>query len=383
MHIAHITTIQLTAKLFLKPHFQYALRNGWRVSLISSNSSIGPAGLDSFDVDYREVALTRTPSPLRDLRALVEIIRELRSLKPDVVHAHTPKAALLGLLAAWICRVPTRIYHIHGLPTAELPNSGTIKAIRALEKITCRFATRVLCVSESVRRLAVQEGYAEKDRTTVPACGSISGIDVNHFDPELISLEARTLFRKRLNYQEDQTVALVLGRFAHDKGASDLTELLSHLEAVEPDIRVLWIGPTDASDPVSEATAATLASNHNFQHIEWEEDVRAALASVDIVLSLSKREGFPVSLLEAGAMMRPVVGYTATGVCDAVVDGHTGHLCTPGDTRQIAVLLERYAKSPRLSTAHGLNARRRAERDFNQEVVVTSTASHYRTAPQC
>ena len=131
--------------------------NGFGWELISSSGH----GLLEFGsregIAVHAVEMTRTITPLRDLRTLYQLWRLLLRLRPTIVDAHTPKGGLLGMTAAWLARVPARVYHVHGLP---LLMAGGVKqlVLRWSDRVAGRMAHRVLCVSESIRRAALNEG---------------------------------------------------------------------------------------------------------------------------------------------------------------------------------------------------------------------------------
>src|SRR5207237_6057682 len=127
-------------------------------------------------VSVAAVEMPRAITPLHDLVAIHELYRELRALKPAIVHAHTPKGGLLGLIAAWMARVPVRIYHVHGLPFMTA-HGVRKRLLQATEWISCTLASHVLCVSPSVRDVVVAKRLCSPRRIEVLREGSINGVD--------------------------------------------------------------------------------------------------------------------------------------------------------------------------------------------------------------
>ena len=138
--------------------------------LVEALSSPGPL-LERFGaregVRVHAVEMARRITPLQDLVAIARLWRRLRAIRPHIVHAHTPKAGLLGMIAAWLARVPVRIYHIHGLPL--MTASGHKRwLLRWSEKISCWLAQQVLCVSHSIRDVAIAETSVSYTHLTLP-----------------------------------------------------------------------------------------------------------------------------------------------------------------------------------------------------------------------
>src|SRR5690606_9683572 len=136
-----ITTVPISLKLLLRGQLHFMMAEGFEVMAVSSD---GPE-VDSLlqeGITHRVVRMTRTIAPLSDLVALIKLVSVIRTFKPDIVHTHTPKAGLLGMLAAWICRVPIRLHTVAGLPLME--RRGFVRAVLVLtEKITYACATAV------------------------------------------------------------------------------------------------------------------------------------------------------------------------------------------------------------------------------------------------
>src|SRR5690606_12947198 len=163
-------------------------------------------------VGVSAVPMERRITPLRDLKAVLQIARRLRELRPAIVHSHTPKGGLLGMIAASISRVPVRIYHIRGLPF--LAATGWRRRLLWLsEWVSCHLAHRVLCVSESMRREAVAARICPADRARVLLGGSGNGVDAeNRFNPDREGGESRRAVRERYGIGENAIVIGFVGR---------------------------------------------------------------------------------------------------------------------------------------------------------------------------
>src|ERR1043166_8688432 len=194
--------------------------------------------------------MARRITPLRDLAALWRMRRILRSIKPDIVHGHTPKGGLLAMMGAWWCGVPVRIYHVHGLPMVTATGMKR-RLLRLAEKTSCRLATQVLCVSESVRDVVIAEGLCPPEKIKVLLNGTIDGIDGEHtFNPDLVDANARYDIRQLHGIPADAAVIGFAGRIVRDKGVIELTQAWQKLRVEFPTAHLLVVGPFEEHDPL-------------------------------------------------------------------------------------------------------------------------------------
>ncbi|MDP9196475.1 MAG: glycosyltransferase, partial [Pseudomonadota bacterium] len=185
-------------------------------------------GQQLYDFTAREgitphaVPIERRIAPFTDLKSLWQLWRLFRRLKPDVVHTHTPKGGLLGTLSARLAGVPRVIYHIHGFPFVTQRGWKRF-VLKMAERISCRTAHRVLCVSRSLRGEAEKEGIYPARRIEVPLNGSIGGVDTDGlFNPERLPAGERQRIRSALGLAPDDPVIGFVGRLSHDKGMAEL-----------------------------------------------------------------------------------------------------------------------------------------------------------------
>jgi glycosyltransferase involved in cell wall biosynthesis len=329
-------------------------------------------------VQRHAIAMTRTISPVRDGVAGWRLYRLFVRLRPDVVHAHTPKGGMLGVIAARLAGVPAVLYTIHGLPFANA--TGARRALlKACELVSCRLAHRVFCVSGSMRTLAVAEKLARAEKLSVIAHGSVGGIDAtDRFNPA-VQAAAGAAWRAANGIPADATVITFIGRLTRDKGVLELERAWQQLRAADASAHLVLVGPIDSREREILDAVERLSADGRVRAIGLEWNTPPILAASDLLVLPTYREGFPVTLLEAAAMALPVVATAVPGCTDAVEHGVTGTLVPAKVSEALASAIGAYLADPDFRVAHGAAARSRVLRDFRPSRIWTDTFEAYRT----
>jgi glycosyltransferase involved in cell wall biosynthesis len=374
----HVTTVPITLA-FLHGQAAFMRSHGIATEAISSPGE----GLDEFaaseGVPVHPVVMARRISPAADAIALSQLVRTLRRLRPQIVHAHTPKAGLLGTMASRLAGVPVTIYHLHGLPleTARGLKRGIL---RWSDRTACRLADRVLCVGPSVRESALAYGLCPAERMKVLLRGSINGVDAaGRFDPDRLAAGTREEVRREMGIPVDALVLGFMGRIAADKGIRELVEAWNLLSRRHPGLHLLLVGPAEVGDAVSRSALDSTDADSRVHRAGLRWDTPRWYAAMDVVALPTYREGLPVVPLEAAAMRLPVVATSIPACADAVVDGETGSLVPPRDGRALADALDRYLRNPDLRGSHGREARDRMLRWFRPEAMWEALLGEYQS----
>ncbi len=374
--LLHITTVSETLG-FLIGQVGYLRAQGFEVHALSSPGEWLGTFAARERVPVHAVELLRRITPLQDLRALSRIRRVLRRLRPVIVHGHTPKGGLLGMIAATLERVPVRVYHLHGLPLMTATGMRR-QLLTWTERVSCRLAHQVFCVSHSLREVAIAEGLCPADKIKVLLGGSINGVDaVGRFNPGRLPEGTRAAIRARYGIPTEATVVGFVGRIVRDKGMVELAAAWRALRERFPQLHLFLVGPFEPQDPVPAEVTALFHSDPRIHlaGVCWETP--PLYAAMDFMVLPTYREGFPVVPLEAAAMGLPTIATRIPGCIDAIEDRRTGLLVPPRDAAALAEALAVYLREPKLWHRHGRAARERVLRDFRQEALWEALAAEY------
>lgn len=380
--LVYTVTHAVTARSFLRGQLAFMAREGFDVSVVTGrDDEVSAAAL--LALAEREgarvvfVPMAREIAPRRDVAGLVAMIRALRALRPDIVNASTPKAGLLGMIAARVLRVPRRIYLVRGL-RLETERGARRRVLCATERVASACATDVVCVSRSLRDVVVRGGFAPAGKTRVLGDGASNGVDATRFSPSEANLARAGALRRELDIPSDAPVVGFLGRPVADKGVEELLAAMSRVRARVPDVHVLVVGSDFAGHTADRSVAARLTADPRTRIVGTVADPTPYYLAMDVLAFPSKREGFPNAPLEAAACERPSVGFRVTGVVDAIVDGATGTIVDAFDVRAFANAVAEYLENAALRRRHGAAARERVLASFTNEHVWRCWADSYR-----
>jgi glycosyltransferase involved in cell wall biosynthesis len=319
-------------------------------------------------VSIIEVPMERKIALWRDLRSLLRLWRHMRRLRPTVTNVGTPKAGLLGGFAAWLNRVPCRFYTLHGL-RFETTKGLKRRILVYAERLACRFAHRVVCVSHSVRERAIASGLASAERMVVLGSGSCNGVDASRFAPTPQIVRRAAQLRYQLGIPLRAPVVLFVGRLTCDKGIPELVQAFSQLVVRFPDLRLLLAGCFEDGDPLPSHTRRCLETHSHVILAGAVRDTAPYYAAADVLVLPSHREGLPTVVLEAQAAGVPVVGASATGIVDVVEDGQTGLLFPVGNVPALVEAIARLITDGALAIKLGLAGQEQVQSKYRQEHI--------------
>jgi glycosyltransferase involved in cell wall biosynthesis len=381
--LLHITTVPETFSFF-RGQIAYMKARGYDIHALSSPGEAVEEVSSRENIPFHTVTMPRRITPLQDIVAIWQIWQQIRTIKPVIVHSHTPKGGLLGTIAAWLAQVPVRIYHIRGLPLMTATGYKRI-LLSCSEKVSCLLAHQVICVSHSLREVAISEGLCPPEKITVLGGGSSNGVDASdRFNPANLPPQTRKEVRQQYGIPDHAIVLGFVGRIVRDKGIEELVAAWKILRVEFPNLHLLLVGYFESQDPISAKTKEILqtsdseALRRNRIHATGSQDHTPPLyAAMDVFTLPTYREGFPNVPLEAAAMELPVVATKIPGCIDAVADGVTGTLVPSHNGSALAEGIRNYLVNPHLRQQHGLAGRERVLREFRQENIWKALDQEY------
>lgn len=312
-------------------------------------------------VQTHHVPMVRGINPFVDLCSIFGMVSLLLKIKPDVVHSYTPKAGLVSMLSAWICRVPVRVHTFTGL---IFPTQTGLKQrlLIWIDRLICSCATRVVPEGQGVRANLRLYRITDKPLNVI-GHGNIAGVDTDYFRPDREDVqEAAKVLRDRMS--GSRFAFCFVGRLNRDKGIRELVQAFSRLPK---DVSLLLVGGDDPVASIDDETRKLIRASANIHSLGFLRDIRPALAASDVLVLASYREGFPNAVLQAGAMWLPVIATDISGSNEAITAGLNGWLVPPADIDALYVAMDSALALPKESLlAMGQRARQRIAERFER-----------------
>ena len=306
--IIRVTTADISLNSLLKGQLMF-LNQYFEVIGVAKNTGVLKEVSEREGIRVVDAPLERPISLVKDIKGLWFLCRLFRKEKPWCVHANTPKGSLLAMIAAWIARVPHRVYTVTGLRYQGA--HGMLRTIlKTMERLSCLFATNVIPEGQGVLH-ALQEDNITKKPLRVIWNGNINGIDTEYFKPT-------ESFTERKN---DTFTFVFIGRIVRDKGIHELTECIRKLNC-----NLILVGSFEDGDPVDEDDKKFLLTSEKVKFVGWQTDVRPYLEQADALVFPSYREGFPNVPMQAGAMGLPCIVTNINGCNEIIKDGLNGKI---------------------------------------------------------
>lgn len=327
--------------------------------------------------NFFPVPMTRQISPLKDIMAIFKLYRHFRSERYDIIHAHTPKAALVALIAGFLAKVPNRVYTIHG-PIAEIEAGLKRFILKNSEKLMCKLATTILVVSKNLREKVANENICALDRLQILGNGTACGIDFKKFN---VNKKDESIIRQIRNYHNipyDAIVVGFIGRIVPAKGIQCLIDAFDIVQKKLDNIYMMLIGMYDnVRQTISSDLKERIETNDKIIKIGHKSDIVPYYYAMDMLVLPSHREGFNYVLLEAAAMGLCTITTNISGCIDGVIDGQTGFIIEVDDYEQLADRIIRFANNPQMREEFGRNGCRRVKKYFNSDRLVAEHMSLY------
>lgn len=310
-------------------------------------------------VRVADAPIERPISLINDIIALIWLIKFFKKEKPWCVHANTPKASLLAMIAAWVCRVPHRIYTVTGLRYQGASTRMFKFILQTMERVTCTCATKVIPEGQGVLK-TLKEDHITNKPLEVIWNGNINGKDTSFFsveslqesckidngNKELSIAKGRSVkdaIRKELHFTDNDFVFIFVGRIVNDKGMTELSKAMQNLLQRDYQLnpKLLLVGDFESKlDPLSPKDEHFFKNSNSVLFVDYQKDVRPYLAAADALVFPSYREGFPNVVLEAGCMGLPSIVTDINGCNEIIKEGVNGRIIPSRDSNALFVAMD-------------------------------------------
>ena len=348
-------------------------KKGYEVVAVSSPDADFDALREREGVRTIALPMERRMAPLKDLIALFRLFRIFVNEKPQMVHSMTPKAGLLCMIASWLARVPVRVHTFTGLvfPTAK---GLTRRLLMTTDWLTCACATHVIPEGQGVLNDLKNNGITSKPMKVL-GFGNVMGVNMKRFSRRPEVMEKAALLQ-----QNSAFTFVFVGRIVGDKGINELVQAFTALLAQDcaTKLRLVLVGRFEEKlDPISSDTKQMIDSTPEIEAVgqQFDDDLLAWYAAADCFVFPSYREGFPNTVLEAGAFGLPSIVTDINGSREIIIpyekdpQGATGLIVPSHDAKSLQKAMEWMITHDAERNRMAANARPSIESRFEQHFV--------------
>ncbi len=376
--VAHVAAIDGTLRYLLLNQLRWLAGAGYEVCAISSPGPEVPA-IEAAGIRHIAVPMTRRAlTPWADLRALWRLWKTFRRERFTIVHTHTPKAGLLGRLAARLAGVPVIVHTSHGFIFHERSHPLWRRLFVAMERLGAACCDLVLSVNREDIGTAVQAGICAEGKIMLLGDGGI-GLDLASFDPDRVSPDERRKKRLELGLPEGAPIVGFVGRLVREKGVPELLAAARMVTERLPEARFLIVGSPDTDKP--DAVGPSLAHEYGVSHAcvfaGKRQDMPEMYSLMDVLVLPSHREGFPRAPMEALAMGVPCIATDVRGCREVVEHGRNGLLVPPGDVQALAAAIIELLTNGHRAGEMGAEGRHVALKRFDERLVFQRVEQEY------
>lgn len=353
----------MTVKAFMLPHIR-TLSGKYRIHIIANSDQ---SKLSECDCQIYHASIERSIAPCADIKAIVGLVKLLNKLEADMVISITPKAGLLAMMSAFLCRTPHRIHFFTGQVWKTM--SGIKRGFfKLLDKLLFVCTTYALIDSPSQKKYLDEQGIVDLKSSVVLGKGSVCGVNTVRFSK---NPETGIRIRRQYAIADDEIVFLFLGRLKKDKGILDLATAFKRLIQNHDKARLMVVGPDEENlfSQIKEILGDDVSA---FNYAEYTNTPEDYLSAADVFCLPSYREGFGSVIIEAAAAGLPSIGTKIYGIEDAVEADKSGLMYTPGDIDELVICMQRLYESEDLRTDMGYYAQRRVTEDFAEEKLTAA-----------
>jgi glycosyltransferase involved in cell wall biosynthesis len=377
--LIRITTVPMALRYLLPGQMGFMKANGFDILMISAN---GPELIEVIEGEQCRhviVPMTRKITPLQDLKCLWQLVKIFKKEKPDIVHTHTPKAGLLGMLAAKFSGVKVRIHTVAGMPLM-VEKGFKLQLLKFIEILTYKAASQVWPNSNSLYNYIAENKFAPTKKLKIIGKGSTNGINTSRFNATALDEKIINEIKQSIHYSNEFIYLLCIGRLVADKGIVELVNVFSALQKKQANLKLIVVGDYEEDlDPLPATIMQHIKTNTDIIHIKWTQQVEYFMHIANYFVFASHREGFPNVLLQAGAMELPIICSRIAGNVDIVSDKQTGLIFDAANETQMGQQVEYAINHPNEMQAMAASLQQIIKKDYERENIWQNILAAYKS----
>jgi glycosyltransferase involved in cell wall biosynthesis len=343
------------------------------IYLVANFSGFEKELLNDLPIKHIEnIGINRRVAVFKDLKALLLLIRYFKENNFDAVHSVTPKAGLLGIVGARLAGLKVRI-HIFTGQVWHTKRGLLKKLLMFLDRLIVRNATFILVDGETQRQFLIENAIVQSSNSKVLGNGSISGVDIAKFKPDL---KVRMQVRQELGINNDEVVFMFLGRMNRDKGIPELAVAFDNISQNNKKVRLLLVG--DDEEKMTHLVKNTVLAIDKVIFCGATPQPEHLLQACDIFCLPSHREGFGTSIIEASLLQKPIICSNTYGLMETILDNYTGIRHKVNNIETLQKAMETLLIDEDLRLKYGENGRNYILKHFTSQQITGKWIDFYR-----
>mgnify|MGYP001053535225 CR=1 FL=1 len=367
--IVNVVSVFFSIPFFFGDQLKFFSKKGYDIYLICSPSDKIEAFASNQGVKFKEFSILRKFSIIQDIKSVFKLYRYFKQQQFDIVVGHTPKGALLAMIASFFARTPKRIFFRHGLVYETKIGISKILLIN-IERFTTLLATKVVCVSPYLIEKSISDKLSNPKKLLLLNIGSCNGVDVLHkYNPSNILKPKQEELRSLYKISNEDYVIGYVGRLVKDKGIPELIKSFDNLKVKYNNIKLLLVGPYEDKDILDDDTYSSIETDENIIKVgHIDEDIEYYYSLMNVFILPTHREGLGTAILEASSMGLPVITAGHTGSRDAILSEVNGNYVQI-NSKSIENMLSQYIENPKKYFQYGVKGRNHMLNNFKQELI--------------
>lgn len=367
--VLHIVTVSFSISYFLGNQFRYLNKKTGNTYFVAcSDSPELFSNAEKLGYIPFSFSINRKINPLADINAIYQLMKFIKQNNIDVVVAHSPKGGLVGMIAAFLSGVCSRIYFRHGI-VYETSKGAKRFLLKVIEKISGNLAHKVVNVSKDVENIAIKDRLNPERKNIILGKGTCNGVDCQvKFNPKFYSQDEVDALKSKYGISDSDFVVGFVGRLVRDKGIDDIIDAWKILSQKYNNIKLLLVGPMEERDSIKESNKSYIKNSESIMFTDYIQDNAIFYKLMDVFILPTYREGFPTVVLEASSMELPIIITKATGCKEAIIENQTG-IFIENSSSSIVSGIEKYINNPNLIQRQGKEGRKFVSDNFQQEKI--------------